>query len=63
MAYLHIYSTDEITVSADDEKHHVHIELSSSGYRPRYVSVYIEKQSELDELIEALKIARTHVSK
>jgi hypothetical protein len=43
-----IYSAENIDISADDEKKHVHIELSTSGYRPKFVSHYIETITELD---------------
>ncbi len=58
MAYKMIYSTENIDISADNEKKHIHIELSSSGYRPKFVSHYIENPAELDRLIEALQEAK-----
>lgn len=61
MASQMIYTTEFIDISADDEKKHVHIELSSSGYRPKYVSLFIESRSELEQIIEALQKAKAHL--
>jgi uncharacterized membrane protein len=57
-----IYSTENIDISTDIEKKHIHIELSTSGYRPKFVSHYIENITELDQLIEALQKARAHLT-
>lgn len=62
MANKMIYTTENIDISADDEKKHVHIELSSSGYRPKYVSLFIENRIELEQIIEALQQAKAHLS-
>jgi hypothetical protein len=56
-----IYTTENIDISADDEKKHVHIELSSSGYRPKFVSHYIEKLADLEQIIAALQEAKAYL--
>jgi hypothetical protein len=58
-----IYSNENIDISADNEKNHVHIELSSSGYRPKFVSHFIESVTELDQIIAALQEARTYLKR
>jgi hypothetical protein len=52
-----IYSTEFIDISSDNDKKQVHIELSSSGYRPKYVSLFIDNREELDHIIDALQKA------
>lgn len=59
MAVSRIYSSENIDISVDPDKHHVQLELSSSGYRPKYVSVFIEDAAELERVIEALQQARS----
>lgn len=61
MANKMLYTTENIDISADDEKKHVHIELSSSGYRPKFVSHYIESITELEQLIAALQEAKAYL--
>ncbi|WP_256758945.1 hypothetical protein [Cohnella sp. WQ 127256] len=56
-----IYTTEFIDISADSEKKHVHIELSSSGYRPKYVSLFIDNSQELDQIIDALQKAKAYL--
>lgn len=56
-----LYSTDNILIVASKDKRHVQLELSTSGYRPKFVTHYIESRAELDELIAALEQARTHL--
>jgi hypothetical protein len=58
LANTKIYSTENIDISADEVKKHIHIELSSSGYRPKFVSHYIVSIAELDQLISALQEAK-----
>lgn len=58
MAGQMIYTTEFIDISADRDKRQVHIELSSSGYRPKYVSLFIDSREELERIIEALQTAK-----
>lgn len=53
-----LYSTDNILIVANQDKKHLQLELSTSGYRPKFVTHYIESRAELDELIAALERAR-----
>ncbi|MFD0671257.1 hypothetical protein [Cohnella sp. GCM10027633] len=61
MTTHYMYSTDNVLIVANREKKHVQLELSSSGYRPKFVTHYIESRDELDELIAALERARAHL--
>ncbi|MFC5404965.1 hypothetical protein [Cohnella soli] len=54
-----IYSSEFIDIRADNDKKQVHIELSTSGYRPKYVSLFVEDAAELDRIIDALQSARS----
>ncbi|QJD87076.1 hypothetical protein [Cohnella herbarum] len=58
MASRMIYTTEFIDISADNDKKQVHIELSSSGYRPKYVSLFIDNREELERIIDALQTAK-----
>jgi len=58
MASRLIYSTEELDISADSDKKHVRIELSSSGYRQRFVSLVVEDREELERIIRALEEAK-----
>jgi len=57
-----IYSTESIDISADGDKKQVRIELSSSGYRERYVTLFIEDAEELDRIVAALREARATIA-
>ncbi|MFC5470704.1 hypothetical protein ACFPPD_18615 [Cohnella suwonensis] len=54
-----IYSSEFIDIRADNDKKQVHIELSTSGYRPKYVSLFVEDAAELDRIIAALQRAKS----
>jgi len=59
MANTILYNSENILIAANDEKQHIMIELSSSGYRPKFVSHYIESREELEQLIDALQKAKS----
>ncbi|WEK53674.1 MAG: hypothetical protein P0Y55_13960 [Candidatus Cohnella colombiensis] len=61
MANHIIYDTDHFLIVANTDKNYVQVELSSSGYRPKFVSHFIESRKELEELIAALEKAKTYV--
>lgn len=61
MTAHYTYSTDNVMIVANRDKKHVQLELSSSGYRPKFVTHYIESRDELNELIAALEKARAHL--
>lgn len=63
MTLLKLYEDETILLTADDRKNHVLLEISSSGYRPKYVSKYFESQKEIDDLIEALQKAKLFLKK
>lgn len=56
-----MFSNDNIMIVASRDKKHVQLELSTSGYRPKFVTHYIESREELNELIAALEQARAHL--
>ncbi|PRX74141.1 hypothetical protein B0G52_102166 [Cohnella sp. SGD-V74] len=62
MANRMIYSTEELDISADSDKRLVRIELASSGYRQRYVSLVIEEREDLERIIAALQEAKASLS-
>ncbi|MDF2670152.1 MAG: hypothetical protein K0R67_2458 [Paenibacillus sp.] len=63
MAIIDILNNEQFHVSVDDVRNHIQIECSSTGYRPKYVSVFVESYSELDEIIAALTRAREYLVK
>lgn len=62
MAYRNVYSTENLDVHVDPDRKCVQLEASSSGYRPRYVTVEIDSLQELNRLIEALTDARNSMT-
>lgn len=58
-----ILNNENILITANDEKNHVMLELSTSGYRPRIVSVYLSTEQEIDTIIEALTAAKQALKK
>lgn len=61
MSLISLFQDDQIAIIADDEKRSVMLELNSSGYRPRYVTVHLNSDEEIDKLIEALSRAREYL--
>ncbi|MFC4302293.1 hypothetical protein [Cohnella boryungensis] len=62
MANRLLYSSESLDIHADSEKKLVRIELSSSGYRPKYVAIAIEDRDELERIIQALQEARSSLA-
>lgn len=61
MALVSILQDDQISIVADEEKRSVLLELNSSGYRPRYVTVHLQSREEIDRLIDALVSAKGYL--
>ncbi len=49
---------DNIQIVYDDAKRHVLLELSSGGYRERYVAAHIDDPADIDEIAAALLEAK-----
>jgi hypothetical protein len=60
MAWQTIFDNDQISLAADSEHKRALLELSSGGYRPRYVTLQMSS-AELDELIAALQQAKAAI--
>jgi hypothetical protein len=58
MAWERLFETDQLEIIIDTDKGHVMLETSSGGAVPRYVTVHIHKEQEIDELIHALQKAK-----
>jgi hypothetical protein len=56
MAWKLIYESDHLQLILDDEKQTAMVEISSGGYRPRYITLHWNEQ-ELEEVIKALQSA------
>jgi len=61
MPLISILQDEQITVVADDEKKNILLELNSSGYRPRFVTVHLTNKDEIDRIIDALQKAREYL--
>ncbi|TBL68287.1 hypothetical protein [Paenibacillus thalictri] len=62
MAWKTIYENDHIHLVADEEQQQAMLEVSSGGYRPRYVTLQLPV-AELDQLIAALQLAKQELLK
>jgi hypothetical protein len=58
MAWERLLAKDQLELIADTEKGTLMLETSSGGAIPRYVTVHIQNEQELDELIGALQKAK-----
>ncbi|NOU93591.1 hypothetical protein GC093_10210 [Paenibacillus sp. LMG 31456] len=56
MTWITMYESDALTLVVDDEKQTAMLEVSSGGYRSRYITLHWNKQ-ELAEVIKALQLA------
>jgi len=61
MSLISILQEELVSVIADDENKQVMVELSSSGYRPRYVTLHLSKKEEVDQIINALVKAKEYL--
>ncbi|MCI3919211.1 hypothetical protein MO973_03055 [Paenibacillus sp. TRM 82003] len=49
---------DNVQIVYDDSKNLVMLELSSGGYRERYVTMHIDKPGEIDAIVDGLLEAK-----
>jgi hypothetical protein len=56
MAWKSIFENEQLTVVVDDEKQNIMVEMSSGGYRPRFVTAHWSIE-ETQAVIEALEKA------
>ncbi|WP_248929661.1 hypothetical protein [Paenibacillus hamazuiensis] len=60
MAWTAIYESEQVSLVADREHGQALLEVSSGGYRPRYMTLRMNA-AELDLLIEALQRAKAEI--
>jgi hypothetical protein len=58
MAWEQLLTKDQLEIIVDTDKGTLMMETSSGGAVPRYVTVHIQNEQELDELITALQKAK-----
>jgi hypothetical protein len=58
MAWERLLAKDQLEIIVDTDKGTLMMETSSGGAVPRYVTVHIQNEQELDELIAALQKAK-----
>lgn len=61
MGLINLFQDDQVSIVADDEKKNIMLELNSSGYRPRYVTLHLSNKEEIDNLIETLLKAKEYL--
>ncbi|MFC0213467.1 hypothetical protein ACFFK0_13540 [Paenibacillus chartarius] len=61
MGWEYVHDQDEFSVSVDKEKGLAMLELSSSGIRPKYVSLQLEHVERLDAIVQALQAVRPYL--
>jgi len=57
MGLISVLQEEQISIAVDDEQQNIILELSSSGYRPRFVTMHINKREEVEQIIKALEKA------
>jgi ribonuclease HI len=58
MAWERLFETDQLEIIVDTDKGHVMLETSSGGAVPKYVTVHIQNEQEIEALIHALQKAK-----
>jgi hypothetical protein len=58
MAWERLLAKNQLEIIVDTDKGTLMMETSSGGAVPRYVTVHIQNEQELDELIAALQKAK-----
>jgi HKD family nuclease len=58
MAWERLLAKDQLEIIVDTDKGTLMMETSSGGAVPKYVTVHIQNEQELDELIAALQKAK-----
>lgn len=58
MAWERLYTKDQLEIVVDTDKGSLMMEASSGGAVPKYVTVHIQNEQEVDELIAALQKAK-----
>ncbi|QGQ94431.1 hypothetical protein EHS13_05690 [Paenibacillus psychroresistens] len=58
MAWERLLEKDQLEIIMDTDKGTVMLETSSGGAVPRYVTIHIQNEQELDEIIAALQKAK-----
>jgi hypothetical protein len=58
MAWERLFESHQLEITVDTAKGHVMLETSSGGAVPRYVTIHIQNEQEIEELIIALQKAK-----
>jgi ribosome maturation factor RimP len=61
MSLTSILQEEQISILADGEQKKILLEVSSSGYRPKYVTLHLDKTEDIDRIIEALIKAKEYI--
>ena len=59
MAWERILQQEQLEMIIDTDKTHLMIEAASGGAVPRFITIHIDTEQEIDELIEALRKAKS----
>jgi hypothetical protein len=59
MAWERLLEKDQLEIIIDTDKGTLMLETSSGGAVPRYVTVHIQNEQELNEILDALQKAKT----
>jgi selenocysteine lyase/cysteine desulfurase len=61
MSLISILQDEQISIMADIQNKNIQFEVSSSGYRTKYITVHLNKKEEIDRIIEALTKAKEYL--
>jgi hypothetical protein len=58
MVWERLLEKDQLEIIVDTERAHLMVEASSGGAVPKFITVHIQTEAEIDELIQALQKAK-----
>lgn len=61
MTLISILQDEQISVVVDDHNKTILFEVSSSGYRPKYVTIHLTQKEEIDRMIQSLIKAKEYL--
>jgi len=59
MAWERLLEKEQLELIVDTEKNHLMIETSSGGAVPRFITIHVSTEQEIDEIIAALHKAKS----
>jgi hypothetical protein len=62
MAWERLLEKDQLEIIIDTERGHLMVETSSGGAVPKFITVHIQTEEEIDEVIQALLKAKAVLS-